>query len=228
MLDGNATFTIAGETTDAPAGTLVFVRDPDGGEGCCRGRGRRDDPEHRREARRGVSRPALGGELGGLPAPRSRRVRGGEAAPGGGRARVSGRGRAPLQPRVRRGAARRERCRARPSPARGGARGPVRRVRAGRRGSRDASRRPSLSALRPRRKLDGIRFRRAHLPRRDRCVRRPVRRGPAARVRRRGLRDRAHGVPLGDRGARHRALRRPLAPARGGARPLRRRLARRT
>ena len=94
VLDGHATFTVAGETIDAPAGTLVFARDPAVSRGAVAAAGGATILSIGAKARRGVSRHAMGGQLSGLPAPRSRRVRGGKAAPGGGRERVSGPGRA--------------------------------------------------------------------------------------------------------------------------------------
>ena len=51
---GRATFTVDGETIDAPAGTIVFVARPRREARGARARSRDDDPRRRREARRGV------------------------------------------------------------------------------------------------------------------------------------------------------------------------------
>ncbi len=90
VLAGRATFALADETVDAPAGTIVFIRDPE-----IRRHARAEEPGHvgarcRRSARCGVRALALGGLLRGRAPPHGRRLR---------RVRRGARGRAPPAPR---------------------------------------------------------------------------------------------------------------------------------
>ena len=86
VLAGRATFTLDDETVDAPAGTVVFIRDRrrEAARPC---RGARDfGARDRRAARRGVRAVALGGLLRGRAPSHGRRLR---------RVRRGARGRSP-------------------------------------------------------------------------------------------------------------------------------------
>ena len=105
VLSGRATFTLGDETLDAPAGTVVFIRDP-----TVRRHARADGAEHvgprrRRPARRGLRAFGLGGaRLLRGEASRRRRLRGGRRRDLA-RARTTSRRSGPaLRPRLRRGA----------------------------------------------------------------------------------------------------------------------------
>ena len=60
VVSGHATFTVDGETLEAPARTVVFVKDPDGAALGDRARGGNDGARRRRQARRRIRRLRLG------------------------------------------------------------------------------------------------------------------------------------------------------------------------